>query len=174
MALEQPEYTVERSKNGIEFRRYEPYWVAECDRRDIADLRGASNSGFRYLFNYISGENTARQKVSMTVPVQQQPSGSGWAISFVIPREFYKDGAPQPSNPAVAIRQVPGGLVAAHRFRGVWGSDTFEQKSAKLLADLASQGLEPDGDVFSAVYNPPFTPPLLRRNEVLVRIKEPK
>ena len=172
MALEQPQYTVEATKNGIEFRRYEPYLVVECDRRDIADLRVASNAGFRSLFNYISGENAARQKVAMTVPVQQVPSGDGWAISFVVPREFYQLGAPTPTSRNVSVREVPGGLVAALRFRGIWGSASFEKQSQKLLDSLAAEGIETEGEVFSAVYNPPLTPPPLRRNEVLVRIRQ--
>ncbi|MEN9753278.1 MAG: hypothetical protein RL670_969, partial [Actinomycetota bacterium] len=78
----------------------------------------------------------------------------------------------KPSNPRVRLRKVPGGLVAALRFRGIWGSDTYSEKSAVLMDRLKKANLTPDGSVFSAVYNPPLTPPMLRRNEVLVKVKE--
>jgi hypothetical protein len=172
MAIEQPEYAVERSAGGVEFRRYESYQVAECDLREVNDISQASSAGFRYLFNYISGDNQPGQKVSMTSPVQQMPSENGWRVSFVVPREFYKTGAPAPSNAKVSIREVPAGLVAALRYKGFWGTDTFNQHKAQLLKKLAEQGVQIEGDVFSALYNPPFTPPFLRRNEVLVRVKE--
>lgn len=170
MALEQPRYTVEKIIDGVEFRRYEPYFVAECDLSNVADLNMASNAGFRQLFNYISGENEPSEKVAMTVPVRQVPNEGGWSVSFVVPRSFYKDGAPKPKNPSVKIREVPGGLVAALRYRGLWNSQAFEKHSAELLEKLAAQGAKVSGKVCSAVYNPPLTPPFLRRNEVLVSL----
>ena len=173
MAIEQPRYEVERSADGVEFRRYESYQVAECDLREVNDISRASSAGFQYLFNYISGENEPQQKVSMTAPVQQLPNeNGGWRVSFVVPRSFYATGAPVPSNSRVSIREVPAGLVAALRYKGFWGTDTFNQHKTLLLKKLAEQGVQPVGEVFSALYNPPFTPPFLRRNEVLVRIAE--
>ena len=171
MALEQPQYTVEKIVDGVEYRNYESYYVARCDLSAVSDLNIASNAGFRQLFNYISGDNVEGQKVSMTVPVQQTPSDSGWQVSFVVPRSFYETGAPVPNNPLVKIKEVPGGLIAALRYRGLWNSEAFEKQSARLLEKLANQGAKPAGKVFSAVYNPPLTPPFLRRNEVLVELR---
>jgi hypothetical protein len=172
MAIEQPRYEVERSADGIEFRRYEKYLVAECDLREVNDINMASSAGFRYLFNYISGENEPGQKVSMTSPVQQFPSENGWRVTFVVPRSFYAKGAPAPTNPRVSIREIPAGTVAALQYRGFWSSSSYEAHKKQLLAKLAAQGVSTDGEVFSALYNPPYTPPFLRRNEVLVRVKE--
>lgn len=170
MALEQPKYRVVRSIGAIEIREYEPYWVAECDLSDVSDLNLASNAGFRRLFNYISGENASAQKIAMTVPVRQVPSKNGWAVSFVVPRSFYRDGIPQPTNSKVHVREVPAGRVAAFRYRGLWNSSAFQAQSQKLLEGLQAAGIRPVGEVFSAVYNPPLTPPFLRRNEVLVQL----
>lgn len=171
MALEQPNYRVLKTLDGVELREYEPYKIAVCRLGGIEDLNRASNAGFRHLFNYISGENQAEQKIAMTVPVIQQPESAGWSISFVVPREFYGPGAPAPKNTSLKIEDVPGGWVAALRYRGLWNSSKFEEKSAELLRALAKHELTPLGEVFSAVYNPPMTPPFLRRNEVLVRLQ---
>ena len=171
MAIEQPRYEVERVAGGVEFRRYEPYLVAECDLREVNDLGLASNTGFRYLFNYISGENQSGTKISMTSPVQQVPDQDGWRVSFVVPHEFYTKGAPAPRSPKVSVREVDSALVAALRYRGFWNSEVFNAKREQLLALLKAQGVAPLGEVFSAVYNPPLTPSFLRRNEVLVRVQ---
>ena len=170
MALEQPNYRVIRRIGAIEIRDYDAYFVAECDLSEVSDLNLASNAGFRRLFNYISGENAQAQKISMTVPVRQVPSEDGWAVSFVVPRSFYDAGVPTPTNPKVRITEVPGGRVAALRYRGLWNSSAFEAQSKRLLEGLSAEGIRPVGEVFSAVYNPPLTPPFLRRNEVLVAI----
>lgn len=172
MALEQPQYSVEKIVDGVEYRIYDSYFVAQCDLREISDLNVASNAGFRQLFNYISGENAESQKVSMTVPVQQIPTDTGWLVSFVVPKSFYKTGAPKPRNAGVKIVEVPGGLVAAIKYRGLWNSDAYKNQSALLLRKLTEQGATTSGPVFSAVYNPPLTPPFLRRNEVLVSLKD--
>ena len=171
MALEQPQYSVEKIVDEVEYRNYESHFVAQCNLKDISDLNVASNAGFRQLFNYISGDNAANEKVAMTVPVQQVPTESGWSVSFVVPRSFYSTGAPKPKNPNVKIVEVPGGRVAAILYRGFWNSEAFEKQSAVLLSKLAEQGANPSGPVFSAVYNPPLTPPFLRRNEVLVALE---
>lgn len=170
MALEQPKFILEKVVDGVEIRRYEPYQLAQCTFENLEDLRAASNAGFRYLFNYISGENQQSQKISMTVPVQQVPSKSGWSISFVVPSSFAEGAVPTPSNSRVEIVTNPGGLVAALRYRGLWGSTSFNEQSKKLLSILKKHNLKTKGEVFSAVYNPPLTPPFLRRNEVLVRL----
>lgn len=170
MALEQPSYRVLKTLDGIEYRDYEPYKIAVCRLENLDDLNRASSQGFRYLFNYISGENQSRQKVAMTVPVIQKPADAGWSISFVVPKSFYATGAPEPSNSMVKIDDVAGGRVAALRYRGFWNSDRFDEKRSELLEKLREQGTETIGDAFSAVYNPPMTPPFLRRNEVLIRL----
>ena len=67
VAYEEPDYSVVRSEESFELRRYAPYLVAETDAPgSFSDSR---NGAFRRLFDYISGENVAKQKIEMTVPV---------------------------------------------------------------------------------------------------------
>jgi hypothetical protein len=107
----------------------------------------------------------------MTSPVQQEKDADGWRVSFVVPSSFKPDEIPLPLNASITIRKVPGGKFAALRYRGAWNNVVFTENSERLLAALKADGLEPDGPVVSAVYNPPFTPPILRRNEIIVRLK---
>lgn len=170
MAIEQPTYKVLSSKNGIEVRNYDDYWVAECRVDNVADLNLASNRAFGRLFNYISGENSASEKIAMTSPVQQIPSESGWLVSFVVPKDVSARAIPVPLGSSISIRKVDGGQFAALRYSGLWNDKKFAEKSAELLDACSALGLSVSGPVSSAVYNPPFMPPFLRRNEVLVRV----
>ncbi len=55
-------------------RRYPAHVVAEIQVNATFDRAG--NAAFRHLFNYISGNNNARQKLAMTAPVIQEPGPS--------------------------------------------------------------------------------------------------
>ena len=170
MAIEQPSYKVLSSKNGIEVRNYDEYWVAECHVANVSDLSEASSRAFGRLFNYISGDNSASQKIAMTSPVQQIPAETGWKVSFVVPKDVSLGEIPVPANSSISIRKVEAGKYAVLEYSGLWNDKKFASKSAELLNACSASGLPVTGPVSSAVYNPPFMPPFLRRNEVLVRL----
>lgn len=170
MAIEQPTYKTLNTMNGIEVRDYDEYWVAECHVANVSDLSEASSRAFGRLFNYISGENSASQKISMTSPVQQIPAETGWKVSFVVPKDVSLGDIPVPANSSISIRKVEAGHFAALQYSGLWNDKKFLAKSQELLEKVRAAGLIVDGAVSSAVYNPPFMPPFLRRNEVLVRL----
>jgi hypothetical protein len=107
----------------------------------------------------------------MTSPVQQMPSKSGWLVSFVVPKDVSIGDIPVPSSSLIDIRKVDGGKYAALRYSGLWNATKFSEKSAELLKACDALGLKVTGVVSSAVYNPPFMPAFLRRNEVLVRLE---
>ena len=171
MAIEKPEYRVLTSSNGIEVRDYDEYWVAECHVKSESDLSMASSVAFRRLFNYISGDNSANQKIEMTSPVQQTAAETGWLVSFVVPKDVSLGSIPVPSNSSIAIRKIPAGKYAALTFSGSWSDSKFASKSEALLGAVGKLGLVTEGQVHSARYDPPFMPSFLRRNEVLVRLK---
>jgi hypothetical protein len=183
MSIEKPKYTVVMKSSGIEYREYEPYIVAETVVTD--EFSDAGNEGFRRLFRYISGDNMVQEKIAMTVPVERAPasekiamtapverapSANGWRVSFVVPSQYTLDTVPVPSDPRVKIRQVPARVVAALRYSGRWTNRNHSEKRSTLLDAIDSSGTRAVGMVSSAVYNPPFTPPFMRRNEVMVEI----
>ncbi len=168
MAIEEPKYAVLTSKDGVEYRQYEPYLVAETVIPAATDRNDAASQGFRRLFKYISGDNLPKTSVSMTAPVQQTPSPSGWKIAFIVPAEFTQQTAPVPANPEVAIHAVPSQLIAVIRYSGRWTDKNIKQHREELLQKLTADGINTSGEVMSAAYNAPFTPPFMRRNEVMV------
>ena len=184
-AYEEPAYATFANVGGIEYRQYQPYLVAETVVTGTFDRDEAANVGFRRLFRYISGENTARSelqvdpivkqqrtrtKIAMTTPVRQTPLASGWSIAFVVPREFNQTNVPQPTDPNVYITTVPGLLMAVARFSGRWTDKNVNTHKSRLASALASAGLTPIGEITTAFYNAPFTLPFMRRNEVMVAV----
>lgn len=187
MAYEEPAFATVATVNGIEYREYEPYLVAETVVAGQVDRDRAANIAFRRLFKYISGDNTVRSKIEMTTPVRQAPAStridmttpvrqergeSGWVVSFIVPSSFNEQTAPEPTNPDVYLRKIPGERVAVVRYSGRWTDSNVRRYQSQLLAGLADAGVTPAGEVVTAYYNAPFTLPPLRRNEVMVVIDQ--
>lgn len=187
MSLEQPSYTVVYQDGDVEYRRYEPYVVSETIVRDAEDFKGAGNEGFRRLFDYISGANRSRakiamtapvertpinEKIAMTAPVQQMNSADGWRVTFMLPSEFSLETAPVPTDDRVQIKQIPGRLMAVLRYSGRWTEKNFAEKLSSLQQALERDSIKPRGEFQSAAYDPPFMPPFMRRNEVMVEVDQ--
>jgi hypothetical protein len=188
MSYEEPGYAVVSQSGALEYRRYEPYLVAETFVEGAADFDSAGNEGFRRLFRYIAGGNTGQskiamtapvsqaaqaeksEKIAMTVPVQQAGSAAGWRIAFMLPRQYTLDTAPVPSDSRVRIVAVPGRTVAVLRYAGRWTESNYVEHRDELLKSLAAQGIRTSGEPWLARYNAPFSLPFLRRNEVLIEV----
>ena len=182
MSIEQPTYNVVYAADGIEYRQYEPYLVAETLMEDITSYSAAGNEGFRRLFRYISGANEGSNKISMTAPVAQAPawgekidmtgnltqtlSTQGWSLAFMLPSKYSLDTVPEPTDPRVRIRRVPARSVAVLRYNGRWTENNRVSAEIDLRKKLADANVEIIGAVDSAMFNSPFMLPLFRRNEV--------
>lgn len=174
-AYESAEYKVIESDGKFEVREYPDLMLAATTTK--LDAQGRDGS-FMKLFRYISGANESEKKISMTTPVfmENDKSESGVQMGFVMPKEVAVEGAPQPTGEGVAIRTRKGGRFAVLRFSGRLDSELAKESEAKLRAWMETKGLVADdaadsSGVETAGYDPPFTPPALRRNEILIRLK---
>jgi DNA gyrase inhibitor GyrI len=180
--VEQPKYRVIASDKNIEIRKYPPVIVAETEVAGERDK--AIREGFRTIADYIFGNNLSSQKVAMTAPVTQQPSekiamtapvtqqgiGRTWQVRFVMPASYTMDTLPRPKNHAVTLRAVEGKRFAVIRFSGKAGEDSLKKHTDELKAYLHSKNLQSLSAPAYAFYNPPWTLPFLRRNEVMVEV----
>jgi effector-binding domain-containing protein len=106
----------------------------------------------------------------MTSPVLSDFSNEGY-MAFVMPSEFRFETTPSPLDTRVKIEKIPQRTVAVLRFSGSWSEDHFKEKTEELLQELSNAEVKIKGSVFTMLYNPPFTPSFLRRNEVAEEVE---
>ncbi|MCJ7527184.1 MAG: heme-binding protein [Methyloceanibacter sp.] len=180
--VEHPRYKLVEQSGDIEIRDYAPMIVAET--KVSGERRDAIGKGFRIIADYIFGDNTAARKVPMTAPVTQQASeriamtapvaqqgeGSTWRVRFIMPSSYTMETLPRPNNTAVELKEIPVQRFAAIRFSGMAGEDSLELQTKKLEIFIRAKSLSPVSPPTYAFYNPPWTLPFLRRNEVMIEI----
>ena len=168
-AYESAPYTTIKTDGAFEIRDYPEIVVAIATMKNGG---GNQNSGFMSLFRYISGKNEADQKIAMTTPVFSKTGGDLQEMSFVLPEKVAKVGAPKANNSNIAVSKRQAGRFAVYRYSGRW-TESRDKKARQTLAKWAKeQSLNLTSVMEKASYDPPFTPPFMRRNEILVRIDE--
>ncbi len=192
MATEEPKFESLRKEDNLEIRRYVPVIVAEA--LVDGDMDTASSRGFQLIAGYIFGNNeriamtapvvaepqSSAEKIAMTTPVSIEPQNAEdskmagaqrWRVHFVMPSQYTLATLPKPLNPQVQLREVPAKTFAALTYSGINTENTAQEKTEQLLNWLKMQKIETIGKPQLARYNPPWTLPFLRRNEILQEIK---
>jgi hypothetical protein len=184
---EQPPYDViDQIAGGVEVRRYGPRLAAETSVA-AADADSGQDAAFRILAAYIFGANRSQdeiamtapvevqarsEKISMTVPVEAAAAGDGRCVMrFFLPARFSLATAPQPTDPRVRLVAVAAETIAVRRFTGAARAEQVEAERQKLLQALEASSWRPASIPVALFYDPPWTIPLLRRNEVAVAIE---
>jgi hypothetical protein len=182
-AIEEPKYTVVREYDGFEVRDYAPYLVAEVVVPGPAEEAG--NQGFRILAGYIFGKNKGERRISMTAPVTQAPApariemtapvsqsavSGGYIVQFKMPGEYSLQTLPEPLDPQVKLKEVPGGRYAVIRYSGSWSEGNYAEHLAKLERSLEAAGLRTTGSPIYSRYNAPYVPWFMRRNEIWLKL----
>lgn len=186
MAIEEPAFELLEQAGAFQLRFYAPRIVAET----MVDgtLAQASSAGFRRIARYLFGDNRGeaaapplakagttapaldgdRQKIAMTAPVAIERLGGRWRMQFVMPRRYTLATLPRPRHPGVTLRERQAQHTAVLVFTGFARSHTVDAHTRMLFDWLAQRGLEPVAAPQLARYNPPWTLPFLRRNEILI------
>jgi hypothetical protein len=199
MAYEEPKYQVVSQNEDFEIRQYAPMLIAEVYVE--GDMDQASNKGFRLIADYIFGNNQAAgkpesEKISMTAPVTIEPVSSKiemttpvtiepigtestiqnskkWRFNFVMPRQYTINNIPKPNNNQVILKEIPEKFFVVYRYSGFNTLNRVQSKTDFTMEWIKSQDLTPISTPQLSRYDPPWTLPLFRRNEIMVEIKKP-
>lgn len=179
-AAPEPDYTVVLRDDPFEVRDYGGLVVAKTPMAD------GSRAAFGRLFDYISGENSGAREIEMTAPVLNTERAAGTRIAmtapvlqsgegardmvFILPARFTPETAPLPSDPDVTLASIAPRRVAVIRYSGSLDGNAPAEE-ARLREWMDARGLEPAGPAEVAGYNPPWTLPSHRRNEVLIPVE---
>ena len=156
-------YNVVRSDGDFDLRDYPTLKVVETTMKD-----GGSGGGFNRLFRFITGGNNAGKKIAMTTPVFM--AGGESTMAFVMPADLGK--VPQPMDGSVTVREMPAGRFAVLRYSGARSPQQEAEHLELLNAWVADQRLKVSAAPVYAYFDPPWTPPFLRRNEVMLRVEK--
>lgn len=168
IAIEEPVYQVEKAWEAeqIEIRAYAPRIMA------VTGMNEDSDSGFRVLAGYIFGGNAEEQKIAMTAPVQQTMAGEK-EMAFMMPAEYALKDLPQPEDQRVSFREAPAYTAAVIQFSGWASAEKADENWQQLQRFLIAEGIDITGEPTLNQYNPPWTLPFMRRNEVIVPVAFP-
>ena len=180
--VEQPDYKLITSKENIEIRDYTPMIIAEVEVP--GERKEAIREGFKILADYIFGNNTSTnqmdmtapvthelsEKMAMTAPVLQEKQMEKWKVRFVMPKKYTFDTLPKPNSKNVILIQLPARRFAVIQFSGLADDENIKQHTTELEKYLLDQKIKVIGKPLLAFYNPPWTLPFFRRNEVMLEI----
>lgn len=170
--LAEPAYSVVESCDLYEIRDYDGYSVASTIMPKGEDIAVAGNA-FNSLAGYLFGENQESKAMEMTTPVTTTSLGE---------MRFYlaEPQIPLPmDNDDVEIIEIPPARLAVRKFTGFATDGEVARQKDTLLQALEMDGVEldvPHGAIVPHVvfqYNPPYTLPIVRRNEIAVPVRAP-
>ena len=186
MATEEPEFELILKKENFEIRQYKPKILAQV--KILGNFEDASSKGFRVLADYIFGNNLSTDgssKINMTAPVVLEPTSAvmdmtapvltegennEWIVSFAMPKEYSLNTLPKPNNKDIKIISLPLERYATIIFSGLIRESNYDEQIKLLKTFISNKKLVTVGKVQIARYNPPWTLPFFRRNELMIRI----
>ena len=199
MAIEEPKYEVVTADAQFEVRHYAPILIAETIVE--GDMDAASSKGFRLIADFIFGNNLSsdtdkKSKIAMTAPVTVEPQSSKiamtapvtvepqaaessmkttktWRINFVMPSQYTLATIPKPKNNAVTLREVPSKYFIVHKYSGFNTISRVQAKTDEAVEWATKRSYKIIGTPQLSRYDPPWTLPMFRRNEIMIEIATP-
>jgi hypothetical protein len=199
MAIEEPKYEVVTADAQFEVRHYVPILIAETIVE--GDMDAASSKGFRLIADFIFGNNQQsdsekKAKIAMTAPVTVEPQSSKiamtapvtvepqaaessmktaktWRINFVMPSQYTLATIPKPKNNAVTLREVPSKYFIVHKYSGFNTVSRVQSKTDEAVEWATKRSYKIIGTPQLSRYDPPWTLPMFRRNEIMIEIAAP-
>ena len=186
MATDEPDFNLILKEDKFEIREYASKIIAQVEV--FGDFDDASSKGFKILADYIFGNNTSTdgnsriemtapvemeplpQKINMTKPVLTEGNDNNWIVSFIMPNEFTLETLPKPNNKSIKILSLPKEKYAVIVFSGLVRESSYQEKETLLNQFIEEKKLKTSGEIKIARYNPPWTLPFFRRNELMIKV----
>jgi len=186
MATDEPEFKLLLKEDKFEIREYEPKIIAQVEV--FGDFDDASSEGFKILADYIFGNNKsvdgnsqiemtapvemepASEKIDMTTPIITEGNNNKWIVSFIMPNTFTLTTLPKPNNNQIKIIGLPKEKYAVIVFSGLVRESSYQEKENLLNKFIKEKNLTTTSKIKIARYNPPWTLPFFRRNELMIKI----
>lgn len=183
---EGPDYKVLDKRGDFEVREYSSYIIAKVTV--TGDYDNSSGEAFRILAGYIFGKNKGQKDIAMTAPVQiekksekiamtspvvMSQSEGKFTMSFSMPKEYTLESLPEALDSRIIFEKVESHIIGSHKFSGLSSRKKNNLKAKELrdwIRDLNKYKLT-EGHLFAG-YNPPWTLPFLKRNEVHIRLNK--
>ena len=163
MAYEESNYEIVKKNEVFEIRKY-------SDRLAVETIEHNQNSGFRKLFNYISGNNKNNEEIKMTTPVTRVEKNGNMTMQFYLPLKFDENNVPDPTGDDIKVVNIEGGYYASIIYSGRSTDKNFIKHKNILEKELLNNNISIISPPIRAIYNSPFTLPMLRRNEAMFKI----
>lgn len=187
MSTEQQSYDViDEIRANIEIRQYPTRVVAET-KVDISKSDNPRGEAFRIIAAYIFGANKGNQKIDMTAPVEVampnvtipmtapvevNASDNVLTMRFFMPASYSRSDLPTPSDPRVKLFELEPMTAAVLRFSGSTSEEAVSARTAELINAIQKTKWRASGAATAFFYNPPWTLPFLRRNEVAFSVSK--
>ena len=186
MATDEPDFNLILKEDRFEIREYAPKIIAQIEV--FGDFDQASSKGFKVLADYIFGNNKSKdgnsriemtapvemeplpQKIDMTRPVLTEGNDNTWIVSFIMPNEFTLETLPEPNNKNIKISSMSKEKYAVIVFSGLVRESSYQEKETLLNQFIKEKKLKTSGEIKIARYNPPWTLPFFRRNELMIKV----
>lgn len=178
---EEPDYEILEKSQEIELRKYPTVIAAQVELEGSWD--DSADKAFRILAGYIFGKNSSRQKIAMTVPVTESGGSEKIAMTvpvtsstsdgkmlmrFYMPSKYRMETLPEPIDKRIKFLEVAPVSYAVIKFSGFANKENIDRHESKLKKFVQEKNLKVKGSAIRAFYNPPWTLPFLRRNEVWI------
>lgn len=119
----------------------------------------------------------AMEKTTTTTTAEGAKQHGGKRMKFFLPAEYDSlEKIPKPTNPSVKISEIPPQVGVVHRYAGSLTDQLHDEKALALSAQLREDGIDRMTEDYVLQhyqfwgYNPPFTLPMFRRNEVWLEL----
>lgn len=174
----EPPFAIVERVGELEIRQYGPRMAVEVHVVGAEDA--ARVVAVERLTGFVGGANLRGEEVPVSLPVAQRAEGTGrgaapgearlWAVRIHLPLRATEANVPSPNDSALRVRKLPAKTFAVLRFTGVPRPAKTAERRAALAAELAASGWQPAGAAEAWFYDPPWTVPALRRNEIAVPV----